>query len=124
MCICSLYFFPSPLCRNILTLTNAFDLPENYVTQDNFTALQAYYNETDPTTFARLDFQTCDLNALLSDVRRRYEKSVTYFYTLVKQWQNCATGLYYHRNSKKERKCEGHADVLHNVLIMLIFLQF
>ncbi|XP_020652835.1 sodium-dependent neutral amino acid transporter B(0)AT1 [Pogona vitticeps] len=53
--------------QNILTLTNAFDLPEGNITQDNFEEMQAWYNLTYPTTFATLTFQTCDLESFLND---------------------------------------------------------
>ncbi|OXB66337.1 hypothetical protein ASZ78_003728 [Callipepla squamata] len=53
--------------RNILTLINAFDLPEGNVTQDNFEQMQQLCNMTDPVTFASLNFETCDLTSLLSE---------------------------------------------------------
>ncbi|NP_001297731.1 sodium-dependent neutral amino acid transporter B(0)AT1 [Anas platyrhynchos] len=53
--------------RNILTLMNAFDLPEGNVTQDNFEQMQQLCNMTDPTIFASLKFETCDLIAFLND---------------------------------------------------------
>lgn len=54
--------------RNILTLINGFDLPEGKVTAENFEALQQWYNATNPEVYAQLKFQTCDMNALLSEV--------------------------------------------------------
>ncbi|XP_072461456.1 sodium-dependent neutral amino acid transporter B(0)AT1 [Notamacropus eugenii] len=53
--------------QNILTLTNAFDLPEGNVTEDNFEAMKAWYNATYPAAFAQLTFQTCDINSFLSE---------------------------------------------------------
>ncbi|XP_010706909.1 sodium-dependent neutral amino acid transporter B(0)AT1 [Meleagris gallopavo] len=53
--------------KNILTLINAFDLPEGNVTQDNFEQMQQLCNMTDPVTFASLNFETCDLKSLLSE---------------------------------------------------------
>ncbi|XP_044298920.1 sodium-dependent neutral amino acid transporter B(0)AT1-like isoform X1 [Varanus komodoensis] len=53
--------------QNILTLTNAFDLPEGNVTQDNFVDMQNWLNATYPATFATLTFKTCDLESFLSD---------------------------------------------------------
>ncbi|KAG8512348.1 Sodium-dependent neutral amino acid transporter B(0)AT3, partial [Galemys pyrenaicus] len=53
--------------RNILTLMNGFDLMEGSVTQDNFVEMQQYCNATDPAAFAALNFQTCDMNSLLSE---------------------------------------------------------
>lgn len=55
--------------RNILTLINGFDLPEGNVTAENFEALQQWYNATNPEVYAQLKFQTCDMNALLSEVK-------------------------------------------------------
>uniref|UniRef100_A0A803TK02 Transporter n=1 Tax=Anolis carolinensis TaxID=28377 RepID=A0A803TK02_ANOCA len=53
--------------QNILMLTNAFELPEGNVTQDNFEQMQAFCNMTNPAVFQSLTFQTCDLNTFLSD---------------------------------------------------------
>ncbi|XP_066482608.1 sodium-dependent neutral amino acid transporter B(0)AT1-like [Tiliqua scincoides] len=53
--------------QNILTLTNAFDLPEGNVTQANFEAMQAWCNATNPEIFATIKFRTCDLDSFLSD---------------------------------------------------------
>ncbi|NXI86695.1 S6A19 protein, partial [Rhipidura dahli] len=53
--------------KNILTLMNAFDLPEGNVTQDNFEQMQQLCNMTDPATFASLKFETCDLETFLND---------------------------------------------------------
>ncbi|XP_074842077.1 sodium-dependent neutral amino acid transporter B(0)AT1 isoform X2 [Carettochelys insculpta] len=53
--------------RNILTLTNGFDLPEGNVTQENFEQMQQWYNMTNPGTFAGLKFETCDLESFLTD---------------------------------------------------------
>ncbi|XP_025895441.1 sodium-dependent neutral amino acid transporter B(0)AT1 [Nothoprocta perdicaria] len=53
--------------KNILTLINAFDLPEGNVTQDNFEQMQKLYNMTDPATFANLKFETCNLESFLND---------------------------------------------------------
>ncbi|KAM6087455.1 sodium-dependent neutral amino acid transporter B(0)AT1 [Chlamydotis macqueenii] len=53
--------------RNILTLMNAFDLPEGNVTQDNFEQMQQLCNMTDPITFASLKFESCNLESFLND---------------------------------------------------------
>ncbi|XP_015676661.1 sodium-dependent neutral amino acid transporter B(0)AT1 [Protobothrops mucrosquamatus] len=53
--------------RNILTLTNAFDLPEGNITESNFLEVQDWYNTTKPEIFSTLKFETCDLDAFLSD---------------------------------------------------------
>ncbi|XP_061249912.1 sodium-dependent neutral amino acid transporter B(0)AT1 [Bos javanicus] len=51
---------------NILTLINGFDLPEGNVTQENFAEMQRWCNASDPAAYARLKFQTCDMDAFLS----------------------------------------------------------
>ncbi|XP_038626295.1 sodium-dependent neutral amino acid transporter B(0)AT1 [Tachyglossus aculeatus] len=53
--------------QNILMLMNAFELPEGNVTQENFEEMQKLLNSTNPVLFASLNFQTCDLNSLLSE---------------------------------------------------------
>ncbi|XP_010132541.1 PREDICTED: sodium-dependent neutral amino acid transporter B(0)AT1-like, partial [Buceros rhinoceros silvestris] len=53
--------------KNILTLMNAFDLPEGNVTQDNFDQMLQLCNVTDPATFASLKFETCNLENFLND---------------------------------------------------------
>nr|XP_021153489.1 sodium-dependent neutral amino acid transporter B(0)AT1 isoform X2 [Columba livia] len=53
--------------KNILTLMNAFDLPEGNVTQDNFEQMQQLCNMTDPTLFASLKFESCNLESFLND---------------------------------------------------------
>ncbi|KAM5264432.1 sodium-dependent neutral amino acid transporter B(0)AT1 [Ctenodactylus gundi] len=53
--------------QNILTLMNAFDLPEGNVTQENFEAAMLWCNATDPVAYGKLKFQTCDMNSLLSE---------------------------------------------------------
>uniref|UniRef100_A0A8B9DY53 Transporter n=1 Tax=Anser cygnoides TaxID=8845 RepID=A0A8B9DY53_ANSCY len=53
--------------KNILTLMNAFDLPEGNVTQDNFEQMQQLCNMTNPEIFASLKFETCDLKTFLND---------------------------------------------------------
>ncbi|KAM9286024.1 LOW QUALITY PROTEIN: sodium-dependent neutral amino acid transporter B(0)AT1 [Cariama cristata] len=53
--------------KNILTLMNAFDLPEGNVTQDNFEQMQELCNMTDPTIFASLQFESCNLESFLND---------------------------------------------------------
>ncbi|XP_003340647.1 sodium-dependent neutral amino acid transporter B(0)AT1 [Monodelphis domestica] len=53
--------------QNILTLTNAFDLPEGNITQDNFEEIKGWYNSTYPEVFETLTFKTCDMNSFLSE---------------------------------------------------------
>uniref|UniRef100_F7H6A1 Solute carrier family 6 member 19 n=1 Tax=Callithrix jacchus TaxID=9483 RepID=F7H6A1_CALJA len=52
---------------NILTLMNWFDLAEGSVTQENFAEMQRLCNDTNPTAYAQLAFQTCDINSFLSE---------------------------------------------------------
>ncbi|XP_077605565.1 sodium-dependent neutral amino acid transporter B(0)AT1 [Crocuta crocuta] len=52
---------------NILTLINGFDLPEGNVTQENFAEVQQWYKTTEPETYAKLQFQNCDMNSFLSE---------------------------------------------------------
>lgn len=47
---------------------NGFDLPEGNVTQENFEEMKLWCNSSDPEAFARLRFQTCDMNSFLSEV--------------------------------------------------------
>lgn len=47
---------------------NAFDLPEGNVTQDNFEQMQHQCNTTNPTLFATLKFESCNLESFLNDV--------------------------------------------------------
>uniref|UniRef100_A0ABI7VQL1 Solute carrier family 6 member 19 n=1 Tax=Felis catus TaxID=9685 RepID=A0ABI7VQL1_FELCA len=53
--------------QNILTLINGFDLPEGNVTQENFAEVQQWFNATEPEAYAKLHFQTCDMNSFLSE---------------------------------------------------------
>ncbi|KAM9096136.1 sodium-dependent neutral amino acid transporter B(0)AT1 [Sarcophilus harrisii] len=53
--------------KNILTLTNGFDLPEGNITQDNFEEMKLFFNATYPDAFAQLTFKTCDMNSFLSE---------------------------------------------------------
>uniref|UniRef100_A0A8D0PHD0 Transporter n=1 Tax=Sus scrofa TaxID=9823 RepID=A0A8D0PHD0_PIG len=59
--------FDDCFSANILTLINGFDLPEGNVTQENFAEMQQWCNASDPEAFARLKFQTCDMNSFLSE---------------------------------------------------------
>lgn len=38
------------------------------MTQENFAEVQRWYNNTYPEAFAKLSFQTCDINTFLSEV--------------------------------------------------------
>lgn len=48
---------------------NGFDLPEGNVTQENFEEMKLWFSTTNPEAFAKLHFQTCDMNTFLSEVR-------------------------------------------------------
>jgi len=58
------YVLPS----NILTLLNAFDLPEDNITSSNYEAAFNHLNSTYPDTVLGLDIKTCDIQTLLSQV--------------------------------------------------------
>ncbi|NP_001087657.1 solute carrier family 6 (neutral amino acid transporter), member 19 S homeolog [Xenopus laevis] len=53
--------------RNILSLTNTFDLPEGNITQDNYDTMLNWLNQSNPDLISTLKLQTCDLNQILSD---------------------------------------------------------
>lgn len=59
--------FDDCFSKNILMLTNGFDLPEGFVNKENFVEMQQRYNATDPAAYAQLTFQTCDMNSFLSE---------------------------------------------------------
>ncbi|KAJ1203162.1 hypothetical protein NDU88_006956, partial [Pleurodeles waltl] len=52
---------------NILTLTNAFDLPEGNITQENYDMMLTYFNATNTNATQSLNLQTCNLETLLTD---------------------------------------------------------
>ncbi|XP_078085290.1 solute carrier family 6 member 19a, tandem duplicate 1 [Mustelus asterias] len=52
--------------NNILTLTNAFDLPETNLTQENYEEVLHYLNNTSPDIVSKLDLKICDLQSILS----------------------------------------------------------
>ncbi|CAH2283389.1 sodium-dependent neutral amino acid transporter B(0)AT1 [Pelobates cultripes] len=52
---------------NILALTNAFDLPEGNITQDNYNNMFNMLNQTNTDIITSLRLQTCDLNTILSE---------------------------------------------------------
>ncbi|XP_030065539.1 LOW QUALITY PROTEIN: sodium-dependent neutral amino acid transporter B(0)AT1 [Microcaecilia unicolor] len=53
--------------QNILALTNAFDLPEGNVTQDNFDMILGICNESDSSLVDSLKLRTCNLESFLAD---------------------------------------------------------
>nr|XP_029131410.1 sodium-dependent neutral amino acid transporter B(0)AT1-like isoform X2 [Labrus bergylta] len=55
------------ISNNILTLLNAFDLPEDSITTSNYEAAFTYYNSSNPDTVLGLDIKPCDMQKLLSE---------------------------------------------------------
>lgn len=60
----------SPPRRNILRLINAFDLPEQSISRDDYTAALARLNASQPARVARLPLEACRLEDFLDKVRR------------------------------------------------------
>lgn len=56
------------LPRNIITLLNAFNLPEDNITASNYEAAFNQLNSSSPETVFGLDIKTCDMQTLLSEV--------------------------------------------------------
>ncbi|KAM8767717.1 sodium-dependent neutral amino acid transporter B(0)AT1-like [Acanthopagrus schlegelii] len=52
---------------NIVTLSNAFELPEGSITASNYEAALIYYNTSNPNTVLGLDLKICDMQKLLSE---------------------------------------------------------
>ncbi|KAL0167196.1 hypothetical protein M9458_039040, partial [Cirrhinus mrigala] len=52
---------------NILTLMNAFDLPEGNITENNYDSFLEHLNSTAPAAFQELQLKTCDMQTLLSE---------------------------------------------------------
>uniref|UniRef100_A0A8C2WPV5 Transporter n=1 Tax=Cyclopterus lumpus TaxID=8103 RepID=A0A8C2WPV5_CYCLU len=52
---------------NILTLLNAFDLPEDNITTSNYETALNHLNSSYPDTVLGLDIKTCDMQTLLSE---------------------------------------------------------
>ncbi|XP_070702334.1 sodium-dependent neutral amino acid transporter B(0)AT1-like [Pempheris klunzingeri] len=52
---------------NIMTLSNAFDLPEDSITVDNYEAAYNHYNNSHPDTVLGLDIKLCSMHTLLSE---------------------------------------------------------
>ena len=63
--------FPPPHPRrNILHLINAFDLPEQSVSRDTYTAALVRLNASQPAQVAGLPLEACRLEDFLDKVRR------------------------------------------------------
>uniref|UniRef100_G3NXI9 Transporter n=1 Tax=Gasterosteus aculeatus aculeatus TaxID=481459 RepID=G3NXI9_GASAC len=52
--------------NNILKLMNAFNYAENNITESNYDVVLSHLNQTNPDIIQRLQLQTCDLQAFLS----------------------------------------------------------
>ncbi|XP_069372748.1 sodium-dependent neutral amino acid transporter B(0)AT1-like [Paralichthys olivaceus] len=52
---------------NIMTLLNAFNLPEDNITTDNYEAAFNHLNSSNPDIVLGLDIKTCDIQTLLSE---------------------------------------------------------
>ncbi|KAJ3608835.1 hypothetical protein NHX12_023365 [Muraenolepis orangiensis] len=52
---------------NIMTLLDAFGLPEGSVTEDNFDLAREHFNASQQHIFQGLNFTTCDMHRLLSE---------------------------------------------------------
>ncbi|XP_004074449.1 sodium-dependent neutral amino acid transporter B(0)AT1 [Oryzias latipes] len=59
--------FDTCISDNIMTLTNAFDLPEMNITSSSYDATLSSLNVSYPDVLPGLDIQTCDLQILLSE---------------------------------------------------------
>ncbi|XP_070778227.1 sodium-dependent neutral amino acid transporter B(0)AT1-like [Enoplosus armatus] len=53
--------------ENIMTLLNAFDLPEDSITESNFEAAFNHLNSSSPDVVLGLGIKTCDMQTLLSE---------------------------------------------------------
>ncbi|KAL2080628.1 hypothetical protein ACEWY4_024421 [Coilia grayii] len=58
--------FDECLNGNILSMMNAFDLPEGHISESNYDEVLKHYNQTNPGTIANLNLELCDINKLLS----------------------------------------------------------
>lgn len=53
--------------NNILKLMNAFDYPENNITESNYDAVLSFFNQTSPDIIQGLNLQQCELTTFLSE---------------------------------------------------------
>ncbi|XP_066523847.1 sodium-dependent neutral amino acid transporter B(0)AT1 [Hoplias malabaricus] len=58
--------FDECLGGNILTLLNAFDLPEGNITESNYEEIFKSLNSSSPEIIQKLDLKSCDMQVLLS----------------------------------------------------------
>uniref|UniRef100_A0AAQ4RRH0 Transporter n=1 Tax=Gasterosteus aculeatus aculeatus TaxID=481459 RepID=A0AAQ4RRH0_GASAC len=59
--------FDNCISENIITLLNAFNLPEDNITASNYEAAFNQLNSSSPETVLGLDIKTCDMQTLLSE---------------------------------------------------------
>lgn len=57
-------------CRNILSLTNEFDFPDQSISRDDYVAVLTHLNATRPESVARLHLESCRLQDFLDKVLR------------------------------------------------------
>lgn len=55
-------------CRNILSLINAFDFPDQSISRDDYAAVLAHLNVTQPERVAGLGLESCHLEDFLDKV--------------------------------------------------------
>ena len=59
-------------CSNILKLTNAFNYPENGITDSTYNEILTQLNQTSPDIISGLHLETCDIQTLLSQVSKEH----------------------------------------------------
>lgn len=57
-------------CRNILSLTNEFDFPDQSISRDDYASVLTHLNATQPESVARLHLESCHLQDFLDKVLR------------------------------------------------------
>lgn len=63
-----LLIFDIFVSRNIMTLIDGFNLPEDSISQSNYEEALNHLNSSSPDTVLGLDIKTCDMQKLLSEV--------------------------------------------------------
>lgn len=58
--------FDACMSDNIIKLMNAFNVPENNITDSNYNEMLNHYNQTNPDIILGLDLKTCDMQTYLS----------------------------------------------------------
>lgn len=59
-------------CRNILSLTNEFDFPDQSISRDEYAAVLTHLNATQPERLAGLHLESCRLQDFLDKVLRAW----------------------------------------------------